>query len=125
MSFSTADFIAMQSRLQKNLRSSVKAVEGQRDEPESKLHNDIINHCRQVGWIYFHGSMAKATSRTSGEPDFTILANKGRVFFIECKTRLGKLSPEQMGIKMWAEKLGHTIHVVRSFQEFVDVVLHE
>lgn len=89
---------------------------------EERLHNDIIKFCRDSGWIYFHGSMAHKTLRTVGEPDFTILANNARVFFIECKTKTGKLSPEQLALKLWAEKLGHTIHTVRSMSEFKEIV---
>jgi len=91
-------------------------------ENESVLHNAIIEHCKMVGWIYFHGSMAHKAMRTVGEPDFTILANRGRVFFVECKTKIGKLSMEQLGLKQWAERLGHTIHVCRSAQEFFEIV---
>lgn len=63
--------------------------------------------------------MAHSTFRTPGEPDFVILAEGGRALLIECKTRKGKLSPEQRAIVAWANKLGHTVHVVRSFGEFI------
>ena len=85
---------------------------------ESELHEEIFNECRARGWIALHGSMAERTCRTLGEPDFTILADGGRVLFVECKTRTGKLSPAQAALKFHAEKLGHTIHVVRSLEEF-------
>lgn len=89
---------------------------------ERKLHYAIIEHCKQRKWIYLHGSMAQPTARTVGEPDFTILADRGRVFFIEAKTAIGKLSPSQLALKVWAEQLGHTIHVVRSLKEFYSIV---
>ncbi len=85
---------------------------------EASLHEEIFDACRQRGWIALHGSMAERSHRTLGEPDFTILADGGRVFFIECKSRQGKLSPAQAALKFHAEKLGHTIHVVRSLEEF-------
>src|SRR5688572_4019426 len=88
---------------------------------ESELHADILAECKKRGWIAFHGSMAHSTYRTEGEPDFVILANNGRLIMIECKTRTGKLSPEQLGIQQWAAKLGHTIHVVRSMEEFLTI----
>jgi len=88
------------------------------EQPESELHNAIISHCKANGWIYFHGSMAHKAMRTVGEPDFTLLLPAGRVLFVECKTRTGKLSPEQLGLSLWAERLGHKIHVVRSMEEF-------
>ena len=85
---------------------------------EADLHEQIFDECRARGWIALHGSMAERTCRTLGEPDFTILAGGGRLLFVECKTRSGKLSPAQAALKFHAEKLGHTIHLVRSLEEF-------
>lgn len=54
-----------------------------------------------------------------GSPDFVILANKVRVFIIEAKSAKGKLTKEQAALRCWAETLGHTIHLIRSFDEFM------
>lgn len=89
---------------------------------EASLHEEIYDECRRRGWIALHGSMAARTHRTLGEPDFVILAAGGRVLLVECKSRAGKLSPAQAALKHHAEKLGHTIHVVRSMEEFKEVV---
>jgi len=89
---------------------------------EASLHEEIFDECRRRGWIPLHGSMAARTHRTLGEPDFVILADGGRVLFIECKSRAGKLSPAQAALKFHAEKLGHAVHVVRSMEEFLAVV---
>ena len=91
-------------------------------DKESDLHGDILADCRQRGWIALHGSMAQATGRTEGEPDFIILASRGRVFFIECKTRVGKLSPAQHAMAHFAEKLGHKIHLVRNMGQNLEIV---
>ena len=91
-------------------------------EKESGLHNEIISECARRGWLPFHGSMAHRSFKTPGEPDFVILASNGRMFLIECKSKTGKLSPDQQAIAAWAAKLGHTIHVVRSMAEFLEVV---
>lgn len=88
---------------------------------ESELHDEIIEYCKDRRWIYFHGSMAHATKRTKGEPDFIILADR-RVFFIECKSKTGKPSTEQLGVIQWAATLGHTIHVVTSMDQFRRIV---
>ena len=88
---------------------------------ESELHNEILEECRVRGWIALHGSMAQATGRTLGEFDFTILADGGRVFFIECKTRTGKLSPDQFALHHWARHLGHSAHVVRNMDQFREI----
>lgn len=89
---------------------------------ESNLHFDILKECKLRGWLVFHGSMAHRTYRTPGEPDFMILADRGRLLMIECKTKDGKLSQDQQGIKAWAEKLGHAVHVVRSKQQFLEII---
>ena len=85
---------------------------------DAELHEEIFDECRRRGWIALHGSMAERTCRTLGEPDFVILADGGRVLFVECKSRAGKLSPAQAALKHHAEKLGHAVHVVRSMEEF-------
>ena len=89
---------------------------------EADLHEKIFDECRQRGWIALHGSMAARTCRTLGEPDFVILADRGRVLFVECKTRTGKLSPAQAALKHHAGKLGHPVHVVRSLEEFLKLL---
>jgi|SRR6516162_5900322 hypothetical protein len=89
---------------------------------EADLHEAIFSECRRRGWIALHGSMAERTCRTLGEPDFVILTDGGRVLFVECKSRVGKLSPAQAALRFHAEKLGHTVHVVRSFGEFLTSV---
>ena len=89
---------------------------------EASLHDQIFDLCRQRVWIALHGSMAERSHRTLGEPDFTILADRGRVLFVECKSRTGKLSPAQAALKLHAETLGHTIHLVRSYEEFLSLL---
>lgn len=98
------------------------APNGEGCEKESKLHAEISSECKRRGWLAFHGSMAHQAMRTLGEPDYTVLADGGRVFFVEAKTKTGKLSREQLGLSLMAEKLGHTIHVVRSIEDFIRVV---
>jgi len=85
---------------------------------EADLHGQITAECKAKGWLAFHGSMAHRTKRTEGEPDFTILADGGRVFFIECKRKGGKLSSDQQAVKAWAKKLGHEVHTVFSIEQF-------
>lgn len=117
-----ADVAAHNAKVAADKRGAQLDAPSEGCEDESKLHQQIISECRQHGWIIFHGSMAHRAMRTPGEPDFTILADKGRVFFIECKTKIGKLTREQLGLKLWAENLGHKIHTVRSLKEFLLVI---
>lgn len=91
-------------------------------EDETKLHDQIFDECRRRGWIALHGAMSERTHRTLGEPDFTILADRGRVYFIECKSRTGKRSPDQQALHAWASKLGHPVHTIRTLEEFLAII---
>jgi hypothetical protein len=63
------------------------------------------------------------TTTIPGSPDFFILANDGKLLLIECKRpRGGKLSSEQLGYIQWSSRLGHTVHVVRSLEQFIEVI---
>ena len=120
MTFTPADLAIMQARLVSKgaspTRPPSKAVERERD-----LHEAIKAECQRRGWIAFSGSMAHRAHRTVGEPDFIILTHDGGVLLVEAKTRTGKLRPEQRAIAAWAAKLGHTVHVVRSIEEFMNI----
>lgn len=112
---SQAEYLTMLARTSKQPASGVGV------EDESPLQSQIAKDCLHRGWICFRGSMAHRTWRTEGEPDFVICADGGRVLLVEAKTRKGKLSAHQLAIQAWARKLGHTIHVVRSFEEWREV----
>lgn len=87
-------------------------------ERESSLHSQIAALCKAKGWIAFHGATHTRSFRTVGECDFTILADGGKVLFVEAKTKSGKLSIEQQSMIVHAAKLGTTIHVCRSISDF-------
>ena len=112
------------ARLNPHLFAQPLGTAGRRNgvSQEAKLHDAIFDECRRRGWIALHGSMAERTCRTLGEPDFVILAEGGRVLFVECKSRTGKLSPAQAALQHHAAKLGHTVHLVRSLEEFLKLV---
>ncbi len=96
----------------------VHAPAGKTFEYEDDLHDAILEECKQRGWICLHGSMAHRTHRTIAEPDCVILADRGRCFLVEAKSKSGKPSPKQLALKAWAKKLGHVIHIVRTMEEF-------
>lgn len=89
---------------------------------EGQLHNRIKDLCRTFGWIALGGRMDRRTRRQKGEPDFIILAGRGRTLLVECKSSKGKLSTDQWGFAKWADGLGHKVHVVRSVEEFADII---
>ena len=113
-----ADYIAMQARLRKSAATFTPADTG----PESALHDAILAHCRARRWLCVHSRMDRPTSQGLGVPDFIILADKGRMFLVEAKSKTGKLTPEQMGFGVLCELLGHKVHLVRSLKEFLEIV---
>lgn len=121
-SISHADYLAMRGRLDRRPRAEIGGQTYEHNLRERNLHEGILAACRLRGWIVFHGSMAHRTFRTEGEPDFVILGDGGRTLLIEAKSGPGKLTLVQMGIQIWAQKLGHTVHVVRSMREFYKVI---
>lgn len=88
---------------------------------EWKLHDYIGQQLRQMRWLFIHSRMDKRTTTDKGVPDFQIYPPQSKAFFIECKTKTGKLSPEQMAFKTVADLLGHPYHLVRSRREADEV----
>jgi hypothetical protein len=120
MDMTSADLQAIEARrAAKRAAKMPRLFPAQGCDDEGELHRQILDECKRRGWIVFHGSMAHSTFRTPGEPDMVCLTDNGGLLLIEAKTRTGKLSPDQQAIHAWARKLGHTVHVVRSFEEFV------
>jgi len=118
-----ADVIARNERLaQKKARPQEPLVKPEACTEEEDLHAQIMSHCRSHGWLYFHGSMAHKSKRTTGEPDFHIYAPGGKYYGIECKTRTGKLSPAQAAVHAMAARLGTKFYVIQSMEEFLEIV---
>jgi len=90
--------------------------------PEKEIHRLILLECHRRGFIALHGSMAHRTFRNVGEPDICVLMSGGRVLWVEAKTRSGRISEEQEAFARRAALLGHTVHVVRSFEEFLQLL---
>jgi len=101
------------------------AIGKPKPQRESALHKQINLECHRRGYIALHGAMHKATARTAGEPDFIVLLPNGKVALVEVKTTNGKLSDDQERLHGKAWELGHKVHVVRSFLEFLDVLKME
>ncbi|MGA2685901.1 MAG: hypothetical protein ABSF51_12705 [Verrucomicrobiota bacterium] len=91
-------------------------------DSEGALHDEIISECRARLWPVIHSRMDAKTTTAKGAPDFVIFADAGRVFAVECKTRTGKQTPEQIGWQMLLERNGHAYRIVRSMADFLAVV---
>jgi len=116
---SSSEFAILEARMRAKMPGAPCLEQNRACDHEADLHDAIVTECRRRGWIAFHSRMDRRTGRTLGEPDFIILAEHGRLFCIECKSRNGKLSSEQLGVIAWAEKLGHAIVAIKSFDDFL------
>jgi hypothetical protein len=116
MAWTHADLVAYEARRQHKQGLASEGV-----EKESDLHAQVVAECKRRGWICMRGSMAEPTARPIGEWDATILADGGRVLFVEMKRKGGKLSPEQAGMIQWAGNLGHRVHVIYNLEQFIEL----
>lgn len=91
-------------------------------EDEGDLREQIRKEIVRRRWCVFCGTTAARSRRTVGEPDLLVFADRGRVFPVELKSRTGKLSPAQNAVHHHLRSLGHTPHVIRSLEEFLEVV---
>jgi hypothetical protein len=90
-------------------------------ERELQLHGQIIDECKRRGWKYVHSDPTRPTTCGEGVCDFIIYADRTRMFHVECKSRKGKLSAEQLCFIAWVEKLGHKVHVIDNFMQFLEI----
>lgn len=115
-----------EARLRAKNRRPDEALEPY-DGPEGDLHDKIIAECQRRRWYFVHSRMDKKSSQAKGVPDFIIAANlihppQQRTFWIECKRKEGKLTPEQTVTKHILIALGHRYACVYSFEEFLAFV---
>jgi len=89
----------------------------------SELHEPIIRWCQaQVPFVPFiHARTDRKSTIAEGAPDFAIFY-QGHALLIECKTKTGKMSPEQLGWALAAERQHFRVLVVRSMSEFLEAV---
>lgn len=87
-----------------------------------ELHAPIMKWLRDHRVPFKHENPGVVSTSEPGSPDF-IFPWHGRWFAIECKTKNGKLSIDQLAWKMGCEVQGCAYHVIRSMDEFYALVL--
>ncbi len=129
MGFDPQHILAAQQRLECNRQpktvagymvNEIDAVPAG-DEVE-KLHKPALKWLTEHGIAYVPNRPARRSTATEGAPDFTIAAGAGRVVFVEFKTIDGKLSVKQREWHFLAERSGTTVHVIRSFGKFLELM---
>lgn len=121
MRWTQSDLNAYELRQRKT--GTLPKPEGHEEVTESSVQEAIRSECNRRGWICNGSRIDLPTTTIPGSPDFWIIAEKGRLILVECKRpKGGKLSREQLGYHLWAERLGHKVHVVRSLEEFLAIL---
>ncbi len=115
-------FREMEIRLNSASKSALPRESQSDSLDESDLQYRIVDYCRSKGWFPICSGMHKRTSTPIGTPDFVIYADRGRVFTIETKSKTGKQTPEQLGIQLMLDMLGHKYYLVRSYEQFLEIV---
>lgn len=91
-------------------------------EKEGNLHAAIIQYCKSKGWYYVHSRMDRQTTTAIGVPDFILALPNGVVWWIECKAKGKKLTPEQLSVGVMLNHLHQNYAVVYSMEEFMEIV---
>ena len=104
------------SRQQKQVVGEDKPDPG----PEKVLQAKCIKFCDACGWLVFHDWSKK--SNTRGWPDLIIFMANGRVELIELKSAGGKLRSEQQALHRQLMFLGHSVHIVKSYKRFIQIM---
>jgi hypothetical protein len=92
------------------------------DQPEAKLHDDIIAECRTRGWFVVHSRMDRPTTTALGVTDFIIALPAGVTWWVEAKRKGKKPTPAQMGVGVMLKHLAHRHAVVYSIEQFRELV---
>ena len=99
----------------------VPAAPAPSDDPESSLHDYILEHAHSQGWLAIHSRMDKPTTTALGVSDF-ILVTTQTIMFIEAKRKGGKVTPKQQGFLTAIRSLGWPSAVVYSQEEYLAFV---
>ena len=87
-------------------------------DDESVLQAEIRRDVDRSGWTCFWSRMDKKTRNKVGTLDFTIAMDRGRTWWVEAKSKDGKVSEAQAANIAWLRKLGHHVSVVSSMTEY-------
>lgn len=124
MGISPFQFQQMLSTLERNKRQG-RTADKEAPDLESTLADEIRRHCN-AQWPRWKIITARTDKRSTielGAHDMTIFLPGPRTLCLELKSKTGKRTEAQLA---WAAELklcGHTVHCIRTFQEFLDLLL--
>jgi hypothetical protein len=102
---------------------SIKKDDGYKpadDGLEAVLLRKISSYFAERGIYFFHDR--SCGKNKSGHPDITACLPKGRVVFLELKSKMGRLSDQQRSVKLKLLGTGHEFYECRSFKRFLEII---
>ncbi len=91
-------------------------------DEEGKLHNKIIEYLTERRWPYIHSRMDKKATNKLGTADFVVLAPIANTIVIEAKALNRKQEPDQLAFQILCERVGHQYYLIRSYEQFLDIL---
>lgn len=88
-------------------------------EREADLHADVLEFCKNKGWICIHSRMDAPHTNAVGTVDFIVATDDGRTIYAEGKRKGGKVTPAQQAMLHWLERNKQIAGVVHSLDEFI------
>lgn len=100
---------------------------------ETTLSNKIMERFSQLGCIpirqqsglFYNRELQPVRIGINGLPDYLILINDRKCFWVEMKTPKGKLREDQERFHKFLHSIGHHVYVVRSVEEVDEIVRKE
>lgn len=91
---------------------------------ESKLRQQILEYCASQWprWLVVWARSDKKSTLPVGVADLFVFASDKRLIICELKSKTSKVSIEQSAWAYQMSALGFTVHVIRSFDEFLALV---
>jgi hypothetical protein len=71
---------------------------------------------------FIHARTDRRSTIQVGANDLTLFLPSARVLCIECKSKTGKRTQEQLAWACEMAKLGFAVHEIRTFQQFLEKV---
>ena len=87
---------------------------------EKGLQNEFEQWLLLHGYMYYRVPMHKRSMLPAGYPDFTIWLDVAKILWIEYKTEVGQLSPDQTEYHRQLQERGHAVFLSRSLRYSID-----
>jgi len=125
MGISTFQFEQMQLRLARNASRDGTNKNCGVEREIGDLHHPIIEWCKTQSppVPYIHARTDQASTIAKGAPDFVLFIN-GKALLIECKTKTGKCTTDQLAWHRMAKDQKFPVFIVRSMDDFLEIVHH-